>query len=276
MTHSGRIPPAGDCFAPIIARTRSRNPTTSTSARCASTSLIDQRSHCRLPVHLFVIRRPDNFFDDDGRLLENCQSRQRSGFGVAAIKTSPCADEDADNDEDNLLYPNRMRVVEAACCRPIFVPWCALVRDSRAWYTRMREFAATTRDEVSRRRGLDAMAEVVALIDDLFFQAKVIETAKHVGVELRICGTPAALVEEIAKQTPRLIVVDLNARSQPLAAIEQLPASAREIPLVAFLSHVQTDLAAQARAAGCHEVLPRSIFTRDLATILSRAKSQSS
>lgn len=120
------------------------------------------------------------------------------------------------------------------------------------------------------------MTDVVALIDDLFFQAKVIETAKHLGVELRICGTPDALLAEIERQSPRLIVVDLNARSEPLTAIERMPASAGEIPLVAFLSHVQTDLAARARAAGCSDVMPRSVFTRDLATILARAKSQSS
>jgi CheY-like chemotaxis protein len=120
------------------------------------------------------------------------------------------------------------------------------------------------------------MADVVALIDDLFFQAKVIETAKHLGVELRICGTPDALLAEIERQSPRLIVVDLNARAEPLTAIERIPTGAREIPLVAFLSHVQTDLAARARAAGCSDVMPRSVITRDLATILARAKSQSS
>jgi CheY-like chemotaxis protein len=120
------------------------------------------------------------------------------------------------------------------------------------------------------------MADVLALIDDLFFQAKVLETAKHLGLDLRICGTPDALLTEIVKQAPRLIVVDLNARSEPLAAIERLPASAHDIPLVAFLSHVQTDLAEKARAAGCREVMPRSLFTRNLATILAQAKSHSS
>jgi len=117
------------------------------------------------------------------------------------------------------------------------------------------------------------MADVVALIDDLFFQVKVAETAKHLGIDLRVCGTPEALLSEIARQSPGLIVVDLNARSNPLTAIEGLPPAAREIPLVAFLSHVQTDLANQARSAGCREVMPRSVFTRDLATILARAKS---
>jgi hypothetical protein len=68
----------------------------------------------------------------------------------------------------------------------------------------------------------------------------------------------------------------LNARSEPLSAIERLPANAREIPMVAFLSHVQTELAAKARAAGCREVMPRSQFTQNLATILARAKSHPS
>jgi hypothetical protein len=42
--------------------------------------------------------------------------------------------------------------------------------------------------------------------------------------------------------------------------------------VLAFLSHVQTDLAAQARAAGCTEVIPRSVFTQNLAAILEAAK----
>jgi hypothetical protein len=38
------------------------------------------------------------------------------------------------------------------------------------------------------------------------------------------------------------------------------------------LSHVQTQLAAQAQAAGCNEVLPRSSFTQNLAAILSASE----
>lgn len=119
------------------------------------------------------------------------------------------------------------------------------------------------------------MAQVVALIDDIFFQAKLLETAKQVGVELRACTTPDALDAEIAKAAPRLVVVDLNAASQPIEALERLHARGAQIPLIAFLSHVQVDLAERARAAGCSEVMPRSKFTQNLATILSRAKSDS-
>jgi hypothetical protein len=44
------------------------------------------------------------------------------------------------------------------------------------------------------------------------------------------------------------------------------------VRMVGFLSHVQVDLAEQARAAGCDEVMPRSKFTQNLAEILSSAK----
>jgi CheY-like chemotaxis protein len=117
------------------------------------------------------------------------------------------------------------------------------------------------------------MAEVVALIDAIFFPAQLLETAKQVGVEVRTCTTPDALDAEIARAVPNLVVVDLNARSGPFEALERLQASGSKIPLIAFLSHVQVDLAERARAAGCSDVMPRSKFTQNLATILARAKS---
>jgi len=120
------------------------------------------------------------------------------------------------------------------------------------------------------------VAQVIALVDDLFFQAKLLETAKQIGVELHTCPTSDALAAEIGRSSPRLVVVDLNARGNPLQAIERVRAGGSDIPLIGFLSHVQVDLAERARAAGCRDVMPRSKFTRDLATILARAKSESS
>jgi CheY-like chemotaxis protein len=120
------------------------------------------------------------------------------------------------------------------------------------------------------------MAQVVALVDDLFFQAKMVETAKHLGIELRTCATPDAMLAEIAQNPPRLVVVDLNARNNPLDAVERVRTDAGHIPMLGFLSHVQVDLAQKARAAGCHDVMPRSKFTQNLATILGQVKSERS
>jgi len=109
------------------------------------------------------------------------------------------------------------------------------------------------------------------MMDDLFFQMKVAETAKHLGLELKVASNGDALLG-LLDPVPKLVIVDLNARSQPIAAIERLRAAQKDLRVIGFLSHVQRDLAAQAQAAGCNEVMPRSAFTQNLAAILGDAK----
>jgi len=115
------------------------------------------------------------------------------------------------------------------------------------------------------------MGRVVALMDDLFFQMKVAETAKHLGVEFKVAANGEVLAGLLEAPT-KLVIVDLNAKSEPVATIARLRATQKELPVVAFLSHVQVELAAQAKAAGSTEVLPRSVFTQNLAKILAVAK----
>jgi DNA-binding NarL/FixJ family response regulator len=115
------------------------------------------------------------------------------------------------------------------------------------------------------------MGRVVALMDDIFFQMKVAETAKHLGIEFKVATTTEALLG-LLEPRPQLVIVELNARSQPIDAIAKLRAAAKDIRIVAFLSHVQRELAEQAKNAGCDEVMPRSSFTQNLAEILSPAK----
>jgi CheY-like chemotaxis protein len=119
--------------------------------------------------------------------------------------------------------------------------------------------------------------DVLALVDDLFFQAKLAETARKLGVSLKTVSTGAALVGALEGAAsigqPRLVVVDLNARQGALEAIEQLQRSGNPVPVIGFLSHVQTELAERARAAGCKQVMPRSSFTMNLSEILGQVKS---
>lgn len=115
------------------------------------------------------------------------------------------------------------------------------------------------------------MAQVVALMDDLFFQMKVAETAKHLGLELKVAANGDALLG-LLEPAPNLVIVDLNARNAPLAAIERVRAARKDIKVVGFLSHMQRELAEQAESVGCTEVMPRSVFTKNLAAILGAAK----
>ena len=63
------------------------------------------------------------------------------------------------------------------------------------------------------------MGRVVALIDDLFFQMKVTETAKHLGVEFKVAGNGDVL-DGMLEPPTKLVIVDLNSKSsqwQPLS-----------------------------------------------------------
>ena len=85
------------------------------------------------------------------------------------------------------------------------------------------------------------MSRVVALMDDLFFQMKLAETAKQLGVEVKVATSGDALMG-LMRGAPKLVIVDLNARSQPLQVIEKVRQSDKDVRVVAFLSHVQMPL----------------------------------
>jgi len=113
-------------------------------------------------------------------------------------------------------------------------------------------------------------ATVVALVEDLFFLAKIRETAKAIGVTV-VMGDSRRGVAAIAEAQPQAIFLDLNFRGLPavdwIQALKSNPAT-RPIRIVGFVSHVQEDLISAARAAGCDSVMARSAFTRQLPSLL--------
>src|SRR5215470_18675300 len=114
------------------------------------------------------------------------------------------------------------------------------------------------------------MPRIVAYMDDLFFQLKLAETAKHLGLEVKVASNADSLVQ-LLEPLPILVIVDLNARSAPLEAVQRLRAAQPNLRVIGFLSHVQTGLAQQAQSAGFDEIMPRSKFSMNLPQILSAA-----
>jgi CheY-like chemotaxis protein len=113
-------------------------------------------------------------------------------------------------------------------------------------------------------------ATVVALVEDLFFLAKIRETAKAIGVTV-IAGETQRGTAAIAEARPQAIYLDLNARGLPaldwIRVLKSDPAT-RPIPIIGFVSHVQQELITAARAAGCDSVMARSAFARQLPDML--------
>ncbi len=112
---------------------------------------------------------------------------------------------------------------------------------------------------------------VIAWAADLTSAARIRGAAQATGTELRLARDADALLRAAAAEQPRLIVVDLEARGDPAAAIARLKADAATaaIPVIAFAPHVREEAIAAARAAGAERVLARGAFLRDLPRLLA-------
>ena len=120
---------------------------------------------------------------------------------------------------------------------------------------------------------------VIAAVDDMFFASKIRAAAQHLGVTLRSMRNPEQLLNAARESNADLIIVDLHAETlDPIALARTLKSDEqlKSIPLLGFFSHVQTELQREAVAAGFDEVVPRSVFSRDLGEILAGEKGKRS
>ena len=114
------------------------------------------------------------------------------------------------------------------------------------------------------------MVRVLAAVDDLFFGAKIAETAGRLNVPLVLARSPEELEEKLRAFRPDLVIFDLNAEGcRPLETIRRVRADPKlkDTALLGFFSHVQHDLKAPAEA-GCDRIIPRSAFAVQLPEIL--------
>jgi len=114
---------------------------------------------------------------------------------------------------------------------------------------------------------------ILAVLDDLMFTSKIRAAANQLGVAIAFARSADAALGAMTPTPPSLVILDLNnARADPLGLVASMQANPAlaAIPTVGFVSHVQTDLIAAARAAGVGEVMARSAFVTQLGEILRR------
>jgi CheY-like chemotaxis protein len=120
----------------------------------------------------------------------------------------------------------------------------------------------------------DAAPRIFGFVDDLFFQAKIQETARKLNVKVEFLKNEPELAERMkqnGEEKPSLIIFDLNSSSvRPLSLIPKLKSKLKKTSVIGFLSHVQGDLKQKAHEAGCDMVLPRSAFSQNLPQLLRR------
>ena len=109
---------------------------------------------------------------------------------------------------------------------------------------------------------------VVAVIDDLFFQAKVGTALQQLGVAAQVVPDGGALHDSLQSgSAPALVIVDLTLRGADATALirdlRALP-HGNSVPVLAFGSHVAVDVRKRALEAGASQVVAKSEFSRHL------------
>jgi hypothetical protein len=107
---------------------------------------------------------------------------------------------------------------------------------------------------------------VVAVVRDLFFVARIRETARLAGVPLEFARTPEELATALAAGRPRFVLLDLTA-SFEYARLFETVAAAGQPPVLGFTTHA---LARQTQPwhAQCGRVVTKETLTQELPTLL--------
>jgi CheY-like chemotaxis protein len=100
----------------------------------------------------------------------------------------------------------------------------------------------------------------VVVLNDLMFRVRIDEALKRAGFATRFASSPAEALH-LALSGVELIVIDLNFdAANPLELIRELKSNEQtsRIPLLGYVSHVQTEIRRKAQERGCDQVVPRS------------------
>ncbi len=122
----------------------------------------------------------------------------------------------------------------------------------------------------------DAPTRILCFIEDLFFLAKIQETARKLGVKVEFIkgdkDAVARIYDAPEAERPALLVFDLNnLNAKPLALIPKFKGKFKKaVSIIGFLNHLQGDLKMKALEAGCDVVMPRSAFSQSLPVLLRR------
>jgi CheY-like chemotaxis protein len=101
------------------------------------------------------------------------------------------------------------------------------------------------------------------LADDLLFTSRITGTARALNLTIKSAHSVDALKAFATQEQPACIILDLaNPGLMIGEMIDWLKQNCTPMPqVVAYGSHVDAATLRAARAAGCHEVMPRSQFT---------------
>ena len=110
--------------------------------------------------------------------------------------------------------------------------------------------------------------QILVLVRDLMFSGRILAEARAAGVNVKVIRDPGqiAKLDQASQPVPGLMIADLNLPGAIAAAAEWRRLTNGTV--VGFVSHVDAEAIAEARAAGLDQVLARSRFVQVLPDLL--------
>ncbi len=116
--------------------------------------------------------------------------------------------------------------------------------------------------------------EVVVFVEDVFYTAKIRETARAVSRDVRFVRDHQALERRFTGPAPGMIIMDLNAENlRPIEMLRKIKEHPewRGAKVVAYSSLARAELMQEANQLGAEVVLPKGTFTQQLTDLLQTA-----
>ncbi len=119
------------------------------------------------------------------------------------------------------------------------------------------------------------MAEVLILVDDLFFSVQIENAARAVGLQ-PVNGPGPSVAVALASPDLSLVVLDLSLREASWTdLLAQVRTARPDVPVLAYGPHVDVTSRRAAEAAGATRVVTKQQLVADLPGLLRRYSTSS-
>ena len=111
---------------------------------------------------------------------------------------------------------------------------------------------------------------IIYCCTDLIFATKIGSTAKQLGVPSRPARDVNSMSQRLQDEEVSAVLIDLDLEDEAMRILRRVKERDRSIPVIAFGSHVATEILQAARAGGADLVMSRSQFTTQIPQLLQQ------
>ena len=110
---------------------------------------------------------------------------------------------------------------------------------------------------------------VIVGVTDVLFKSKILGAAQQISGDIVLAHNQEGVLDAAGQLNAERVILDLNEKKYDvMETIRVLKEAQPGTEIVGFVSHVQRDVMAKAKIAGCDVILAREAFVKKLAELL--------